>query len=201
MTTHHKTEASRKNALVSTGPKTLEGKSRSSKNATRHGVLSTLAVVPGLEDARDWEDHLAGIMAALAPVGRLETLLAERVALTSWRLLRVARYEREAVCMGLEAVAEDTKERMHTKALFSRDPQALAAPSDLDDARGLRRELEDTLRTRKRFYAALPKREENEPVSQDEAFEIMESLAETSEGFFENERDNSSRINPPGGSL
>jgi hypothetical protein len=183
VTTRRKAEANRKNALVSRGPKTLEGKSRASKNATRHGVLSALAVVPGLERAQDWEAHLAGIMAALAPAGRLETLLAERVALTSWRLLRVARYEREAVSLGLEDVEEDAAEQMRTRVLFSR-PRDLTNPVHPDDARFFARLAGETLRERERFYADLWKRNENEPVSQEDALEVLESLAKTSADFF-----------------
>src|SRR5262245_25269632 len=71
------TEANRRNALVSTGPKTPQGKAQSSRNALRHGLASALAVVEGLEQAQDWQAHHDGIVAGLAPVGTLEETFAE----------------------------------------------------------------------------------------------------------------------------
>jgi hypothetical protein len=100
------TEANRRNALVSTGPKTPEGKAQSSKNALRHGLSCALPVIPGLERLEDWEVYREGILASLAPVGTLEEALAERVALCSWRLQRVARYETAVTAVGLERIEE-----------------------------------------------------------------------------------------------
>src|SRR5262249_27751725 len=95
------TEANRLNALVSSAPKTPEGKARSSRNALRHGLSCALPVLPGLERVEDWEAHHKGILESLAPVGALEESLAERVALCSWRLQRVARYETAVTEAGL----------------------------------------------------------------------------------------------------
>jgi hypothetical protein len=58
-------------------------------------------VVPG-EDPAAWQAHREGVLASLAPVGLLELTLAERVALLSWRLARVARYEAAGVAAGVE---------------------------------------------------------------------------------------------------
>ena len=102
MTTLLKTEANRENALASTGPKTAEGRAIVSGNAIRHGLLSWKPVIPGLENPEDWQTHLDGTLDSLAPVGYMETLLAERVALLMWRLGRVARYEGEAVAIAAE---------------------------------------------------------------------------------------------------
>lgn len=76
------------------GPKTPEGKSRVRLNPLRHGLCATTPVIPGVERVEDWEAHRAGVLENLAPVGHLETVLAERVALLLWRLNRVAAYER-----------------------------------------------------------------------------------------------------------
>ena len=46
MTTPAKVEANRRNARKSTGPRTLVGKARSSKNAVRHGLLSRDVLLP-----------------------------------------------------------------------------------------------------------------------------------------------------------
>jgi hypothetical protein len=102
MTTLLKIEANRDNALASTGPRTAEGRAIVSGNAIRHGLLSWKPVIPGLENAEDWETHLDRTLDSLAPVGYAETLLAERAALLLWRLGRVARYERETTSIALE---------------------------------------------------------------------------------------------------
>jgi hypothetical protein len=47
MTTEKQAETNRQNALKSTGPTTIEGKARASKNAMKHGLLSTDLVVHG----------------------------------------------------------------------------------------------------------------------------------------------------------
>jgi len=88
--------------LASTGPRTSEGRAIVSGNAIRHGLLSWKPIIPGLENAEDWETHLDRTLDSLAPVGYAETLLAERAALLLWRLGRVARYEREATAIALE---------------------------------------------------------------------------------------------------
>ena len=74
------------------GPKTAAGKARVSLNALTHGISSTRLVVPG-ERSTDWETYRRNIVDALAPVGPVETALAERVASAFWRLRRVTAYE------------------------------------------------------------------------------------------------------------
>jgi hypothetical protein len=106
-----KLAANRSNALRSTGPRTSAGKTRSSKNALRHGVYSVLPVVPGLEESEDWATHRAGILKSLAPEGTLEESLAERVALCLWRLNRVHRYETAITTVGLEHIEEQLRPR------------------------------------------------------------------------------------------
>jgi hypothetical protein len=68
-------------------------------------------VVPGIEKAEDWERHLAGTLESLSPEGHLETVLAERVALSSWRLYRVARYETESIALYQEQAEDDLADR------------------------------------------------------------------------------------------
>ena len=82
MTSSAKVVANRRNALRSTGPRTVEGKSRSSRNAFRHGLLSNIPVLPDLERQEDWLVHLDGVLDSLRPSGYLEVALAERVAST-----------------------------------------------------------------------------------------------------------------------
>src|SRR5215207_4736160 len=92
------------------GPKTEAGKEVARWNATRHGIRSPAPVVPGLEKTEDWEAHLDGVLESLSPEGHFELVLAERVALLSWRLHRVTRYERETIALSQEKVEEDLME-------------------------------------------------------------------------------------------
>src|ERR671910_374160 len=93
------------------GPKTQAGKEVARWNATRHGIRSPAPVIPGLEKAEDWEDHRDGVLESLSPEGHLELVLAERVALLSWRLHRVTRFERETIALSQEKLEEDLMER------------------------------------------------------------------------------------------
>jgi hypothetical protein len=100
-------EANRQNARKSTGPKTPEGKATVARNPIRHGLFAQLEVLPGLERQEDWENHRSQVMADLAPEGHMEIILAERVALLTWRLGRTARYEREIAAIALENAEND----------------------------------------------------------------------------------------------
>ena len=84
------------------GPNTQAGKEVARWNATRHGIRSPAPVVPGLEKAEDWEEHRDGVLKSLSPEGHLELVLAERVAVLSWRLHRVTRYEQETIALSQE---------------------------------------------------------------------------------------------------
>jgi hypothetical protein len=106
MTTKAQTEANKRNAVLSTGPKTPEGKDRSSGNAVRHGLRSEIAVLP-FEQAEEWERHRDGVIQSLTPVGMLEEALAVRVALCLWRMQRVAVYEAATATAAIEATTDE----------------------------------------------------------------------------------------------
>ena len=95
MTTPRQIETNRQNARESTGPRTPHGKAIVSQNAIRHGLYTATPVLPGIESSAAWEQHHQTTIASLAPVGQVETELAERIALILWRLRRVSRYERD----------------------------------------------------------------------------------------------------------
>ena len=92
MTSIAKIRSNRRNARLSTGPKTREGKAASSKNAIRHGLLSKQVTLPD-EDKEAFTCWSEKMLAQLAPVGPLEEFLAGRVVATAWRLGRVSRLE------------------------------------------------------------------------------------------------------------
>ena len=85
-------EANRSNALKSTGPRTVEGKARSSRNALTHGLTAQEIVIPG-EDAAAYQSFEQQIIDDLKPNGSCEFDLIARLAATFWRLRRIPRFE------------------------------------------------------------------------------------------------------------
>ena len=94
-------------SLAKGGPVTQEGKEVVKWNAVKHGLRSPAPVVPGVEKVEDWEEHRDGVLQSLQPEGHLELVLAERVALLSWRLHRVIRFETESIALSQERVEDD----------------------------------------------------------------------------------------------
>ncbi len=95
--------ASAMRVMWSTGPRTAEGKARSSKNAMRHGLLSESLVV-GEERQEEFDTLAEGLMRELGPVGELERVLAERVVSAVWRLRRALRVEWEMIWQDLNGL-------------------------------------------------------------------------------------------------
>lgn len=100
-------QANRLNAEKSTGPKSEEGKALVSQNATKHGLLSSQAVLP-------WEESASlgaleeGLRAELQPKGELERVLVDRVASLVWRLRRAGKIE--AAILAIEQHEADLKQ-------------------------------------------------------------------------------------------
>jgi hypothetical protein len=76
------------NAQFSTGPRTLEGKSRSSQNASKHGLTAREVVIaPGEQEIFD--NLLAGLEADVKPQGALQQALFNELVASAWNLRRV----------------------------------------------------------------------------------------------------------------
>jgi hypothetical protein len=127
------------------GPATQEGKEVVRWNATRHGIRSPAPVVPGVEKVEDWEEHRAGVLESLSPKGHLEEVLAERVALLSWRLNRVTRYETEAIALSQEKAEGDLADRR-------RFGSYVVGPTHPEDVRGAFRDARRVQRMIKQFH-------------------------------------------------
>jgi hypothetical protein len=85
-------EANRRNAQLSSGPKTVQGKEASRLNALKHG-LTAQQVMLFDERAEDFEVFHSELLGALAARGTVEFALAERAVLCAWRLRRIYRIE------------------------------------------------------------------------------------------------------------
>jgi hypothetical protein len=88
MISPEKREANRNNSRKSTGPKSAEGKARSSRNSVTHGLTAQ----PG-EPTEAYHETLAEWVGDLKPKGIVERTLAERACRSAWNLRRCDRYE------------------------------------------------------------------------------------------------------------
>jgi hypothetical protein len=102
--------------MAAQGPKTAVGKAAVRLNAVRHGIHSDSPVIAKIESDDDWQIHLLGILESYAPKGRLESELAERVALLLWRLHRVTRYERYSIELGQERIVDEIAKSLSRQA-------------------------------------------------------------------------------------
>jgi hypothetical protein len=85
--------ANRANAAKSTGPRTPEGKSRSSQNAVKHGFTASSFAVVRLEDLQEIANLKADLVSVYEPVNSQELFALERMALAQQSILRAARLE------------------------------------------------------------------------------------------------------------
>ena len=86
--------ANRQNASKSTGPRTPEGKAKSSQNSATHSLLSK-NVVLSTESRRQFKRFQTEMFEAMAPQGALEVLLADRVVVSVWQLQRAIQAKTE----------------------------------------------------------------------------------------------------------
>src|SRR5258705_10348905 len=87
MNSFRQIEANRRNARLSTGPVTEEGKRRSRQNALRHG-LTAETVIDALEDAEDYAAFEMAVTADYDAQSAVERELVLRLASLLWRRLR-----------------------------------------------------------------------------------------------------------------
>ncbi len=93
-------EEAAKKAASAGGPRTPEGKARSSRNAVKHGFAGANPVID-CEDEDAYNDHLDSYIARFQPADQPETDTVRRAAIAMWRLDRL--YALEAIILNLEA--------------------------------------------------------------------------------------------------
>jgi hypothetical protein len=110
MVSEKQKQANVQNAQLSTGPVTPDGKVVAACNAIKHGIFAkdlVIAVGDGREDEFEYHELLAELKKDLAPVGRLEMLLVEKIAVNYWRLRRLIRYETGKIRKRLDEFREN----------------------------------------------------------------------------------------------
>ena len=101
MATRRQIRAFRKNAKQSTGPRTPEGKARSSQNARKHGLFARDAVLPD-ENPEEFLQLIADLEEELEAGSAFERRLVHHIACTEWRMRRLVRLETGAIMSQLE---------------------------------------------------------------------------------------------------
>ena len=124
MTTEKQKQSNRENAKRSTGPKTDEGKQRSSQNALIHGVYAVESVIPG-EDPADFDKLCTEFGLRYDPDGPYERSLVRQMADAEWRMRRIMCLEADFIKAGVES------ERKNQKRRFPNQPEP-----DLSTLRG-----------------------------------------------------------------
>src|SRR5689334_11734342 len=92
MTSFRQIEANRRNAQLSTGPVTDEGKRKSRQNALRHG-LTAETVIAALEDAHHYRAFELAVTSDYDAQTAVERELVLRLASLLWRLRRATAIE------------------------------------------------------------------------------------------------------------
>jgi len=115
--TNDQLTANQANSQLSTGPRTEEGKARSSQNSLKHGVFAKTIVLPG-ESQEEFDALLAGLRKDHKPEGETESNLVRGLAEIQWRLNRLRRYEAAATDDALETGNFESPD-LGTKALLN----------------------------------------------------------------------------------
>jgi hypothetical protein len=92
MASNKQLAANRRNARLSTGPRTKIGKARSCQNATKHG-LTAETVIYALEDPTEYQDFQDAIVREFKPASTVQSELVLRLASLLWRLRRATTIE------------------------------------------------------------------------------------------------------------
>lgn len=115
MATQAQIAANQKNAQLSTGPTTEEGKAASSKNNLRHGFTGAFAIMPW-EKQEEFNTLLDELRAEHQPATITETLLVEKMAQSYWLSQRAIKLQ-QISCFHDET---DSPEREKQLALYLR---------------------------------------------------------------------------------
>jgi len=163
-------EANRANALLSTGPRTEEGRHTSSPsaqgdwlpvvrdsmlNALRTGLTGITVLLP-TDDAAEYQRHIAAYEKELQPVGLEESELVQSLADIAWRLRRIPALEMAIYARGRVEFAdqfEDQKDpgvrrsliELHTHLAYEKQLRNL----NLQEARLVRRREKETAELRR----------------------------------------------------
>jgi hypothetical protein len=147
-------EANRANAQLSTGPRSEEGKRKSSLNAVKTALTGVTVLLP-TDDAAEYQSHIARYEKEFRPVGIEESELVQSLADISWRLRRIpglemAIYARGSIIYADQFAEEDPNVRrglieLQTHLVYEKQLRNL----QLQEARLVRRREKETAELRR----------------------------------------------------
>ncbi len=177
------TEINRENARHSTGPKTEEGKKKSSLNALRHGLTGQIVVMPS-EDLEAYRIHLAEFRKDLCPQGSLEAHLVQSLADTAWRLNRVAALETNLLTLGIAHASGPFHAPQHIQEALSiaaaLESQAKALNTLSMHSQRLSRQFERTVNQLREIQKT---RREQEARTLNQALDLLELAESNGESY------------------
>ncbi len=176
MTRAQRRQINKKNAQHSTGPKTTEGKKKSSLNALRHGLTGQIVVMPA-DDLQAYQLHLKSFTDEYHSKGATEATLVQALADASWRLNRVAALETNLLTLSITGDLSPIENALSTVAALESQSKALSNLSM--HSQRLSRQFERTviqLRDLQKTRIAQEKHDLNEVL---DIIEMYESQGET----------------------
>ena len=90
--------ANQQNAQKSSGPKSADGKAVTSRNATRHGLLSARLFLQD-EKPQEFQQLFDELTTTFNPSGILEMVLLEKIAIAIWKQRRIVAAETGAISL------------------------------------------------------------------------------------------------------
>ena len=142
-----KSETARINGAKSRGPKTPQGRARSSMNALRHGLTAKTLILHH-EDrnlfAEIWKDYFD----LLKPANKMEIDLVSDIVAARWRLRRMERYETVMLDEEMDTHAPEFEK-------FDEDRRAALAFSALANTKGYDTVLRSDIHLTRTYHKAL----------------------------------------------
>jgi hypothetical protein len=170
MATEPQIHANRENAKASTGPKTEEGKAKSSRNNTKFGLFAVNNCVQP-EEKEDYDNFCSKLWTTLAPADPVEEVTAAEFVRNAWRLRRCAMAEETLgeIVARFQASRNKLRNTDHPVADPMIYPDHLPAQTAIDRARtsaqtGMRRakaDLDKMQAARRKAQPAVPQVEPN----------------------------------------
>jgi hypothetical protein len=111
-------QANRANSQLSTGPKTPEGKAKSSVNAVKTALTGRTVLLP-TDDVAAYQEHVQRFIDEFKPVGHRESELVQALSDHSWRLNRIATLEMAIYAYGHEQFAQQFAHRGEMQGAFT----------------------------------------------------------------------------------
>jgi hypothetical protein len=163
MSTAKQTEANRKNAKNSTGPKTPTGKAITAQNATKHGLTAQNAVIKG-EDPADFDLHRDEMLEYYNPQGPVETALTHRIITLSWQIKRSPNLHTAVINYQIDKVQGFESEDTDPELILGRAIVRLFVnPGILDRLMLYERRIENSLHKSMNALQNLKKAKKNNP--------------------------------------